>query len=133
MILYFIKSTFLLLIFFSIYRFSLQDKKSLQFNRFYLLIALVLGLVLPLFNFSFFVESNPIIETKEVVFQQIAGFSDFEYFPMIQKESLFSNLEILFIGIVIFLTIRFVFRVYLIVRLKKAGQQIKNEYGRLIF
>ncbi len=132
MILYFIKSTFLLLIFFSIYRFSLQDKKSLQFNRFYLLIALVLGLVLPLFNFSFFVESNSIIETKEIVFQQIEGFSDFENFPMIQKESLFSNLEILFIGIVFFLTIRFVFRVYLIVRLKKAGQQIKNEYGRLI-
>ena len=132
MILYFIKSTFLLLIFFSIYRFSLHDKKSLQFNRFYLLIALVLGLVLPLFNFSFFVESNSIIETKEIVFQQIEGFSDFENFPMIQKESLFSNLEILFIGIVFFLTIRFVFRVYLIVRLKKAGQQIKNEYGRLI-
>lgn len=132
MILYFIKSTFLLLIFYSIYRFSLQDKKSLQFNRFYLLIALVLGLVLPLFNFSFFVESNSIIETKEIVFQQIEGFSDFENFPMIQKESLFSNLEILFIGIVFFLTIRFVFRVYLIVRLKKAGQQIKNEYGRLI-
>lgn len=132
MILYFIKSTFLLLIFFSIYRFSLQDKKSLQFNRFYLLIALVLGLVLPLFNFSFFVESNSIIETKEIVFQQIEGFSDFEYFPMIQKESLFSNLEILFIGIVIFLTIRFVFRVYLIIRLKRSGQQIKNDYGRLI-
>lgn len=132
MILYFVKSTFLLLVFFSIYRFSLQDKKSLQFNRFYLLIALVLGLILPLFNFSFFVESNPISETKEVVFQQIEGFSDFEYFPMIQKESLFSNFEFLFIGIVIFLTIRFVFRVYLIIRLKSSGQQIKNEYGKLI-
>lgn len=122
----------MLLIFFSIYRLSLQDKKSLKFNRFYLLITLVLGLLLPLFNFSFLVEPNPVIETKEVVFQKIKGFSDFDYFPLSQKESLLSNLEILFSGISFLLVIRFVFRVYLIIRLKKSGQQIKNDFGILI-
>jgi len=131
MILYFIKSTLLLLIFFLIYRFSLQDKKSLRFNRFYLLVTLILGLILPFVNFSFLVKPNRIIETKVIVFQQFENLSNLEHFPIVEKQRLFTNIEILFLGIAILFLIRFLFRIYAIISLKKSGENIANEFGLL--
>lgn len=132
MILYFIKSTFLLIVFFLIYRYSLQDKKSLKFNRFYLLVMFVLGLILPFLNFNFIVKSNQIIETKTIVFKQLEDISNFDYFPIVEKQRLFSNIEILFSVIALLLLIRFVFRIYAIISLKNSGKKIENEFGLLI-
>ncbi|WP_177761120.1 M56 family metallopeptidase [Flavobacterium sp. I3-2] len=132
MILYFIKSTFLLIVFFLIYRYSLQDKKSLKFNRFYLLVTFVLGLILPFLNFNFIVKSNQIIETKTIVFKQLEDISNFDYFPIVEKQRLFSNIEILFSVIALLLLIRIVFRIYAIISLKNSGKKIENEFGLLI-
>ena len=132
MFLYFIKSTFLLLIFLLIYRFNLQDKKSLHFNRFYLLITFVLGLIFPLLNFSFLVSAHPIIETKEVVFQHIEDFSDTQNFVIAENDYVLSTLEILFIIISSLFLLQFIFRVYMILRLKNTGKIIDNDFGNLV-
>jgi len=74
MVLYFIKSTFLLLIFCLIYKWNLENKKSLQFIRYYLLTSIFFALVVPLFSFQFLVPQNKIVETKEYIFDQLPDF-----------------------------------------------------------
>src|SRR5690606_41605453 len=71
MMLYFIKSTFLLLIFCLIFKWNLESKKSLQFIRYYLLASIVFALAVPLFDFQFLVPHNKIVETKEYIFYQL--------------------------------------------------------------
>ena len=75
MIIYLIKSTFLLLVFCLIFKWNLENKKSLQFIRYYLLASIVFALVVPLFNFQFLVPQNKIVETKEYIIDQLPNIS----------------------------------------------------------
>ncbi len=132
MILYFIKSTFLLLVFYFIYKIALQDKKSLKFNRFYLISTPILGLILPFINFSFFVTQNPITETKQIVIEEIESFSSLENLEIIQNQNFITNLEVFFLSITLLFLIKFTFNIFSILKLKNKGEKIKNEYGNII-
>src|SRR5690554_1718109 len=72
MIIYFIKSTFLCLVFFLIYKGMLEKKKSSKFKRFYLLVAMSIGLSFPLFKVQFLVEQNIITDTKQIIVEEIS-------------------------------------------------------------
>src|SRR5690554_7611044 len=73
MIIYFIKSTFLCLVFFLIYKGMLEKKKSSKFKRFYLLVAMSIGLSFPLFKVQFLVEQNIITKTKQKILKKITN------------------------------------------------------------
>ena len=88
MVLYFIKSTFLLLVFFLIYKWNLENKKALRFRRFYLLISLVLALSIPLLKFQFAVTQNVVAETKQMVLEQIPDLIPLQEISVETKENI---------------------------------------------
>ena len=130
MVLYFIKSTFLLLIFCLIYKWNLENKKSLQFIRYYLLTSIVFALVLPLFNFQFLVPQNKIVETKEYIFNQLPNI------PVIIVDSVPENnisiLTIIYVFVSGVFLIRFLYNLFKILQIKKSGKNVSTSFGKLI-
>ena len=130
MVLYFIKSTFLLLIFCLIYKWNLENKKSLQFIRYYLLASIVFALAVPLFNFQFLVPQNKIVETKEYIFDQLPNI------PVIIVDSVQENnisiLTIIYVFVSGVFLIRFLYNLFKILQIKKSGKKVSTSFGNLI-
>ncbi len=130
MVLYFIKSTFLLLIFCLIYKWNLENKKSLQFIRYYLLASIAFALVVPLFNFQFLVPQNKIVETKEYIFDQLPNI------PMIIVDSVPRNnisiLTIIYVLVSGVFLIRFLYNLFKILHIKKSGKKVSTSFGNII-
>lgn len=130
MMLYFIKSTFLLLIFCLIYKWNLENKKSLQFIRYYLLTSIAFALVVPLFSFQFLVPQNKIVETKEYIFNQLPNI------PVIivdnVPESNISILTIIYVFVSGVFLIRFLYSLFNILKIKKSGRKEHTSFGNLI-
>lgn len=130
MVLYFLKSTFLLLVFCLIFKWNLENKKSLQFIRYYLLSSVVFALVLPLFNFQFLVPQNRIVETKEYIFNQLPNI------PMIIVDSVPRNnisiLTIIYVLVSGVFLIRFLYNLFKILHIKKSGKKVSTSFGNII-
>ncbi|MBA5792867.1 M56 family metallopeptidase [Flavobacterium sp. xlx-214] len=130
MILYLLKSSFLLLVLLLIYKWSLENKKSLQFNRFYLLFSLLLGFLLPLLNFSFKVESNTVLQAKEVIVEQLPAF-----IINIEEEDNdvgFMWYEIVYYSVTTLLFFKFIFHAFTFYRLKRTGTIVNSTFGQLV-
>lgn len=130
MILYLLKSSFLLLVLLLIYKWSLENKKSLQFNRFYLLFSLLLGFLLPLLNFSFKVESNTVLQAKEVIVEQLPAF-----IINIEEEDNdvgFMWYEIVYYSVTTLLFFKFIFHAFTFYRLKRTGTIVNSPFGQLV-
>ena len=129
MVLYFIKSTFLLLIFCLIYKWNLENKKSLQFIRYYLLISIVFALVVPLFSFQFLVPQNKIVETKEYIFDQLPSIPvTINSIP----EKHISILAVIYLFVSSVFLIRFLYNLFKILRIKASGKKVNTSFGNLI-
>src|SRR5690606_8248734 len=135
MIIYFIKSTFLFLVFFLIYKGMLEKKKSSKFKRFYLLAATFISLVFPLFQVQFLVEQNIITETKQIIIKEINP-QEFMYefvpdftLPEINQTSLFFIIYVLISGALAF---RFLWNINKILVLKRKATELKNSFGTLV-
>ncbi len=130
MMLYFIKSTFLLLIFCLIFKWNLESKKSLQFIRYYLLASIVFALAVPLFDFQFLVPHNKIVETKEYIFDQLPNI------PIIIVENVpekgISILAMLYVFVSSVFLMRFLYNLFKILRIKKSGKKEHTSFGNLI-
>jgi biopolymer transport protein ExbD len=100
MIIYLVKSTLLLGLFIGLYKLLLENEKTHLFNRFFLLLALIIGLMAPLLSFD--LNSNPKVVGIEIsqlqtlvnapakaVEQAIEPFSN----PQVTKASSTSNSE----------------------------------------
>lgn len=131
MVLYFIKSTFLLLIFFLIYKWNLENKKALRFRRFYLLISLVLALSIPLLKFQFAVTQNVVAETKQMVLEQIPDLIPLQEISVETKENISVALVLYLMVCSIFL-IRFGYNINKILKLKRTGKTINSKFGPII-
>ena len=67
-LLYLLKSTLISGIFMAYYWIALRDKKFHYYNRFYLLTASLMSLVIPLFNFNWFTVDKPVLyNSNEIV------------------------------------------------------------------
>lgn len=130
MVLYFIKSTFLLLIFCLIYKWNLENKKSLQFIRYYLLTSIFFALVVPLFSFQFLVPQNKIVETKEYIFDQLPDFPVTIINNVPQNN--ISTLTIIYVFVSGVFLIRFLYNLFKILQIKKSGKKISTSFGKLI-
>lgn len=130
MVLYFLKSTFLLLIFCLIFKWNLENKKSLQFIRYYLLSSVVFALVVPLFNFQFLVPQNKIVETKEYIFNQLPDFP-VTIINNVPEKNVSIVLMIYLLISSVFL-IRFLYNVYKILQVKRSGKKEETSFGNLI-
>lgn len=131
MVLYFIKSTFLLLVFFLIYKWNLENKKALRFRRFYLLISLVLALSIPLLKFQFAVTQNVVAETKQMVLEQIPDLIPLQEISVETKENISVALVLYLMVCSIFL-IRFGYNINKILKLKRTGKTINSKFGPII-
>lgn len=127
MVLYFIKSTFLLLIFYVIYKISLERNTSLHFKRYFLLISLGFALLFPLVNFQFQVDNNPILQTKETVLEQMPFF----VIDAVKKESSldFNYLKILYAIITSFFVVKFSSNLFYLWNLKRKSTSLKTSFG----
>ncbi|HLV52123.1 MAG TPA: M56 family metallopeptidase, partial [Flavobacterium sp.] len=135
MIIYFIKSTFLCLVFFLIYKGMLEKKKSSKFKRFYLLVAMSIGLSFPLFKVQFLVEQNIITDTKQIIVEEISH-QEFihEYIPGIalpetNQKPVLLVIYVLISGVFAF---RFLRNIDKILVLKKKGTMIETPFGFLV-
>src|SRR5690606_20215265 len=131
MVLYFIKSTFLLLVFFLIYKWNLENKKALRFRRFYLLISLVLALSIPLLKFQFAVTQNVVAETKQMVLEQIPDLIPLQEISVETKENI-SVALVLYLMVCLILLIRCVYNINKILKLKRTGKTINSKFGPII-
>ncbi len=68
-------------IFFTYYWIALKDKKFHYYNRFYLLSASIMSLVIPLLNLSFFIVEEPVLYGSNKIVQFILPISS-EYEPI---------------------------------------------------
>ena len=105
MILYFLKSSVLLFVFCVIYKVCLERKKNLQFNRYFLLLSLCFGLLFPLMNVQFTLDTPVLIETKQLVLEQLPALE----ITSIQKQTdlNFNYLKIVYLIITSFFTVKF--------------------------
>lgn len=131
MMVYLIKSTFLFLVFFLIYKWNLENKKALKFRRFYLLVSLVLALTLPLLKIQFTVTQNVIVETKQMVLEQMPEIVPFQEIAIETEKSLSIVLMVYLVISTIFL-IRFGYNIYKIFKLKRTGKTINSKFGSII-
>jgi len=135
MILYFIKSTFLFLVFFFIYKGVLEKKKSSKFKRFYLLVATLVSLIFPLFQVQFLMQQNIITETKQIIIEEINSQElIYEFVPEFtlpesNETSLFVIIYVLISGGLAF---RFLWHIDKILKLKRKGKQVKTAFGSLV-
>src|SRR5690606_15099163 len=125
----FIKSTFLLMIFCLIYKWNLENKKSLQFIRYYLLTSIVFALVVPLFSFQFLVPQSKIVETKEYIFNQLPSIP----VTIISiPEKNISILAVIYLFVSGVFLLRFLYNLLKILRIKKSGEKVNTSFGNLI-
>jgi len=129
MVLYFIKSTFLLLIFCLIFKWNLENKKSLQFIRYYLLTSIVFALVVPLFSFQFLVPQNKIVETKDYIFNQLPSIP--VAINSIPEKNI-SILTVLYVFVSSVFLMRFLYNLIKILRIKRSGKKVNTSFGNLI-
>lgn len=117
MIIYLIKSILCSAILFSIYYFLLRGEKMYQFNRFYLLGAVILSLVIPTLTFQFqSAEYIPFAETA-VTYTENQASSLLPIEVSTNEESFFPNLIItVYAVIVILLFARFIKNLIAIIR-----------------
>ena len=129
MIIYLIKSTFLLLIFAAIYKVSLDKKKALKFKRFFLLFSVCFALLFPLINFQYQVESNPIIETKGKVIEQmpVLLIETFENEPTTD----FNYIKIAYLIITAFFILNFLKNIIYLWKLKRKSTHISTQFGTI--
>lgn len=130
MVLYFIKSTFLLLIFCLIFKWNLENRKSLQFIRHYLLASVVLALIVPLINFQFLVPQNKIVETKEYIFNHLPNIPVVIVNNIPEKN--ISILTIIYVFVSGIFLVRFLYNLFKILRIKKSGKKVSTSFGNLI-
>jgi len=130
MILYLIKSTFLLLIFCLIFKWNLENKKSLQFIRYFLLASIVFALVVPLINFQFLVPQNKIVETKEYLIDQLPSIPIVIENTVPEKST--SILLIIYVLISSVFLSRFIYNVCNILNIKNSGRKEYTSFGKLI-
>lgn len=129
MILYFLKSTFLLLVFWSIFKISLERKKNLHFNRYFLIISLGIALLFPLLNFQIQVETPLIVNTKQLVLDQL---------PVLELKTIerqtelnFNYLKIAYLIITAVFMIKFITHLFYLIRLKRKSTVLKTQFGTL--
>ncbi|UUV21868.1 M56 family metallopeptidase [Paenimyroides aestuarii] len=129
MVLYIFKSTFLLFIFWLIYKGSLENKKSLVFIRYYLLIAVFTALLIPMFQFTFFVTENSVVKTKEFVYESIS-----ELPVEITQHSAadLSVISLIYLLVCSVFLMKFVFNLLKINQLSKKGVLVNTIYGKVI-
>lgn len=129
MILYLLKSTFLLLIFSLIYKISLERKKNLKFNRYFLITSLFIALLFPLIDFQIQVETPIIVSTKQLVLEQLPALE----ITSIQKQTdlNFNYLKIVYLIITALFTVKFLTNLFCLIRLKSTSTILKNEFGNL--
>lgn len=130
MVIYFLKSTFLLLVFCLIFKWNLENKKSLQFIRFYLLASIVFALVVPLINFQFLVRQSTIVGTKEYIFNQLPDL------PLLINSTIpeqnISIVLMVYVFICAVFLIRFLYNLIKILQLNKSGAKVETSFGNLI-
>ena len=66
---YILKSILISGIFLAYYWIALRDKKFHFYNRFYLLTASIMSLVIPLLNFDWFIVEKPVIYSSNEIVQ----------------------------------------------------------------
>lgn len=78
---YILKTILISGIFFCYYWIALRDKKFHYYNRFYLLTASIMSLVIPLLNFTWFIVDEPVLYSSNEIVQFILPISN-EYKPI---------------------------------------------------
>lgn len=119
----------MLFIFCLIYKISLENKKSLPFKRFYLLISLVLAMVLPVVKFQFFVNENKVVQTKNFVVDQLSTI------PVNIVNKTNESISVFLIAYLIVCSlflIRFCINLRKIYRIKQLGKINLTKYGKII-
>lgn len=132
MILYFLKSSFLLIVLLVIYKLNFQNKKNLIFNRFYLLFTLIIGLIIPFFSFTFLVNKNKMMDLKLEIINQIESIDVLNSVKIPEKQFFIGNIEIIYFTISFLFLVLFIFRLISLLNIKKSGKLLKNEFGYLV-
>lgn len=127
MILYLLKSTFLLLIFSLIYKISLERKKNLKFNRYFLITSLFIALLFPLIDFQIQVETPIIVNTKQLVLEQLPALE----ITSIEKQTNlnFNYSKIAYIMITAVFMIKFLANLVYLIHLKRKSTILKSRFG----
>src|SRR5690606_24975278 len=129
MLIYFIKFTFLLIVFALIYKINLEASTNLIFKRFFLLSSITVSILLPLISFNFKVETNVVIETKQKVFQQI---------PVLYQDIIVSNstisynyLLMAYISVALVFLFVFIKNLIHILLLKYQAKKVLTKFGKI--
>ena len=98
---YLVKAIIVSSIFMTYYWFALRNKKFHYYNRFYLLSASIISLILPLFNFDWFLIEEPVIYGSSEVLQFVlpiatsTSTNDFEWMDFIMMGSFLITMALL--------------------------------------
>ena len=133
MILYFLKSSFLLLVLLVIYKLNFQNKKNLIFNRFYLLFTLIIGLIIPFFSFSFLVNKNKMMDLKLEIINQIESIDVLNSVKIPEKQLFIGNIEIIYFTISFLFLVLFTSLLYMIFFYNKRKKPPKRPNLAVIF
>ncbi len=113
---YIIESILATGILYVIYFLALRNRPMLIFNRFMLLGMPVLGMILPLINFS--LPQNSDIPTSSYLMEEVFVNAEYQY----ETEALLSNYQYLYLLVVFILLVFFIFQVIHIIRLRKESE-----------
>ncbi len=137
MIEYLFKSSVCLATFYLLYHFALRDKKLFNFNRFYLLATLILGLTIPLFQIP--VQSSYIIQDHSI---SVFSLNVSEHPPLIDSGrpgsagNSISQFQLVFfiiyLGGTIIMLLRFLHNLWSISVLRRNGKEIEVDGHTII-
>ena len=135
MLLYIIKSTFFLVIFYLLFKGFLEQRKSHFFKRYYLLAVIIISFTLPLISLSFQVAPNQITEAKDTFSKEI--YAPYfmpaltQYSPVVPSFN-FPVIKIIYWLISGLFAVQFLKRLLRLIFLRQTGQKIATKYGIVV-
>lgn len=135
MIAYIIKSCASLLVFFGIYWFFLRREKIFEFNRFFLLIALVISLILPLISIPVHINAAPLHTYTQIFIPEVSESyspvtNDFSPLFKSRKSGISSLMSVIYATGVILFLLRFLININsILIQIKKSDRIRFKKYS----